>query len=75
MRVGLDQAELPGGVSVAEVARPAGVFTSVPALLDAIEAYLAVHNQGPQPLQWTETTDQILAKVRRVRVTLNAITT
>jgi transposase len=51
-----------------------GIFTSVPALIDAIETYLAAHNQDPQPFQWTATTDQILAKVRRGRVTLNAIT-
>src|SRR5436309_7596376 len=37
-----------------------GVFASVPALTDAIEAYLAAHNQDPQPFQWTATTDQIL---------------
>jgi transposase len=50
-----------------------GVFTSVPALIEAIEAYLAAHNQDPQPFRWTATTAQILEKVRRGRVTLNAI--
>ena len=48
---------------------------SVPALIDAIETYLAAHNYDPQPFQWTATTEQILEKVRRGRVTLNAITT
>ena len=39
----------------------------------AIETYLAAHNENPQPFQWTATTDQILEKIRRGRVTLNAI--
>ncbi len=50
-----------------------GIFHSVPSLIDAIETYLATHNQSPQPFQWTATADQILAKVRRGRVTLQAI--
>jgi transposase len=53
---------------------PRGVFTSVPALIDAIETYLAAHTDNPQPLLSTATTAQILAKVRRGRVTLSAIT-
>jgi transposase len=51
-----------------------GIFHSVPDLIDAIQAHLAAHNNNPKPFQWTATTDQILAKVRRGRVTLNAIT-
>ena len=51
-----------------------GVFTSVPALINAIETYLTAHNHDPQPFRWTATTEQILEKVRRGRVTLNAIT-
>ncbi len=51
-----------------------GIFHSVPALIDAIDAYLAAHNQNPQPFQWTATSEQILSKVRRGRVTLDAIT-
>jgi transposase len=51
-----------------------GVFHSVPDLIDAIETYLATHNQDPQPFVWTATAEQILEKVRRGRVTLNAIT-
>ena len=51
-----------------------GIFHSVPDLIDAIQTYLATHNQHPEPFQWTATTDQILAKVRRGRITLNAIT-
>lgn len=37
-------------------------------------ACCANHNSNPQPFQWTATADQILAKVRRGRVTLDAIT-
>jgi transposase len=50
-----------------------GIFHSVPDLIDAIETYLAAHNQNPEPFTWTATTDQILNKVHRGRVTLEAI--
>ncbi len=50
-----------------------GVFTSVPDLIDAIDAYLAANNQNPQPFVWTATAEQILEKVRRGRVALDAI--
>jgi transposase len=50
-----------------------GIFHSVPDLIDAIQTYLAAHNENPKPFQWTATTDQILDKVRRGRATLNAI--
>jgi hypothetical protein len=48
-----------------------GVFRSVPDLIAAIEAYLKAHNDDPKPLVWTATAEQILAKVRRGRATLN----
>jgi len=51
-----------------------GIFHSVPDLIAAIEDYLAAHNADPQPFTWTATTDQILEKVRRGRVTLNQLT-
>jgi transposase len=51
-----------------------GIFHNVPALIAAIEAYLEANNNDPQPFVWTATTDQILAKVRRGRITLTAIT-
>ena len=51
-----------------------GVFRSVPDLIDAIDAYLAANNKHPEPFVWTATAEQILAKVRRGRVTLDAIT-
>ena len=51
-----------------------GIFTSVPDLIAAIEAYLNATNNNPQPFTWTATAEQILAKVRRGRVTLDTIT-
>jgi len=51
-----------------------GIFHSVPDLIAAIETYLAAHNNDPQPFQWTASTAQILAKVRRGRVALETIT-
>jgi transposase len=50
-----------------------GIFHSVPDLIDAIETYLAAHNDNPKPFTWTSTSEKILAKVRRGRVTLDAI--
>ncbi len=58
----------------AEKAIRRGAFKSVPDLIDAIVTHLAAHNDNPQPFQWTATTDQILEKVKRGRVTLDAIT-
>jgi transposase len=40
-----------------------GVFKSVRALEQAIEAYLAEHNANPKPFKWTATADLILRKV------------
>jgi transposase len=51
-----------------------GVFQSVPDLIAAIDAYLKANNDTPAPFVWTATADQILEKVRRGRVALNAIT-
>ncbi len=51
-----------------------GIFHSVPDLIDAIQAYLDAHNRDPKPFRWTASTDQILEKVRRGRVALDAIT-
>jgi transposase len=51
-----------------------GVFRSVPDLIDAIDAYLAANNKHPEPFVWTATAEQVLAKVRRGRVTLDVIT-
>jgi transposase len=50
-----------------------GVFHSVPELIAAIGDYLDATNADPQPFTWTASADQILEKVRRGRVTLDAI--
>jgi ubiquinone/menaquinone biosynthesis C-methylase UbiE len=50
-----------------------GVFHSVPDLIAAIGDYLDATNADPQPFTWTASADSILEKVRRGRVTLNAI--
>jgi transposase len=47
-----------------------GVFHSVNELITAIEQYLKANNDKPNPFVWTATTEQILAKVARGRVTL-----
>jgi transposase len=47
-----------------------GSFNSVPDLIAAIEEYTAARNDNPKPFLWTATTESILAKVRRGRVTL-----
>ncbi|MGH6913704.1 MAG: IS630 family transposase [Geminicoccales bacterium] len=51
-----------------------GIFTSVPDLIAAIEAYLTATNENPTPFVWTATAEQILAKARRGRVALETIT-
>ena len=50
-----------------------GVFHSVPDLITAIETYLKIHNDSPNPFVWTATADAILDKVRRGRVALNQV--
>jgi transposase len=50
-----------------------GVFHSVPDLIAAIQDYLNAHNDNPRPLIWTATADDILAKVARGRVALEAV--
>ena len=49
-----------------------GVFHSVPDLIAKIEEYLAAHNDNPKPFIWTATAEDILAKVARGRVALQA---
>ena len=48
-----------------------GVFFSVPELIVAIEEYLDQHNGDPSPYIWTKSANDILAKVKRARRTLN----
>jgi transposase len=52
-----------------------GVFQSVPDLIAEIDAYLTQTNTNPTPFTWTKTAEQIVEKVQRGRVTLDAITT
>lgn len=49
-----------------------GSFASVADLVDAIEDYIAHHNDDPRPFIWTKTAGQIIAKVRRGRIALAA---
>lgn len=50
------------------------MFHSVPDLIASIEAYLDAHNNDPKPFIWTATAEDILAKVARGRVALQAVT-
>ena len=49
-----------------------GVFRSVPELIVAIEAYIAVHNQNPKPFVWTAKANDILQKVIRANRQLSS---
>ncbi len=51
-----------------------GSFASVGDLVDAIEAYIASHNNDPKPFVWTKTADEIIDKVKRGRVALQQTT-
>ncbi len=42
-----------------------GVFTSVPQLIDTIDAYIAQPNKNPKPFIWTKSARDILQKVIR----------
>jgi transposase len=47
-----------------------GLFTSVDALVDAIELWAEHWNDNPTPFAWTKTADEIITKVRRGRAAL-----
>ncbi|MEL6228073.1 MAG: IS630 family transposase [Pseudomonadota bacterium] len=49
-------------------------FPSVRSLIDAIEAYIDLHNEQPKPFVWTKTADEIIAKVERARAALKTPT-
>ena len=49
-----------------------GVFTSVPELVTAIDAYIAHHNTQPKPFIWTKTARDILQKVIRANARLSS---
>lgn len=48
-----------------------GVFKSVEELIAAIETYIANHNENPKSFVWTAKAEDILAKVRRARESLD----
>jgi transposase len=50
-----------------------GTFGSVPALVAAIEEYVAIRNAEAKPFAWTATAESIIQKVRRGRVALDRI--
>jgi transposase len=49
-----------------------GVFSSVPELVAAIEAYIAHHNTNPKPFIWTKSARDILQKVIRANSRLSS---
>jgi transposase len=49
-----------------------GVFPSVPALIDAIQAYLDAYNEDPKPFVWMATVESIVEKVNRCKAILQA---
>ena len=49
-----------------------GVFTSVPALVAAIDQYVAHHNTNPKPFIWTKSARDILQKVIRANRRLSS---
>jgi transposase len=48
-----------------------GVFTNVPQLIAAIDAYIAQVNQSPKPFVWTAKAHDILEKVNAARTALH----
>ena len=50
-----------------------GVFKSVAELEAAITAYLAHHNQQPQPFTWTASVESIIEKIGRAKETLETL--
>ena len=50
-----------------------GSFASVQELIDAIQEFIDVHNDDPKPFVWTATADEIIEKVQRGRVALEAV--
>ncbi len=60
-----------GAITTKRIRR--GSFGSVAEPIEAIEDYIARHNEDPIPFIWTKTAKQIIAKVRRGRVALEAV--
>jgi len=49
-----------------------GVFTSVPELIQTIDAYIAEHNKNPKPFIWTAKATDVLEKVVRANRRLSS---
>ncbi len=60
-----------GAITTKRIRR--GSFGSVRELIEAIEDYIAHHNEDPVPFIWTKTAKQIITKVRRGRVALETV--
>jgi Transposase and inactivated derivatives len=50
-----------------------GVFTSVPALIEAIETWVEHWNRDPKPFVWHKPAQEIIEKVRRGRAALHQV--
>lgn len=50
-----------------------GVFRSVPELVAAIEDYIRLNNQDPNPFVWTKRADEILKKVGHCKVVIETL--
>lgn len=50
-----------------------GVFHSVPDLIAAIEEYIRLNNQDPQPFVWTRKVDEIIQKVSRCKAIMETL--
>lgn len=50
-----------------------GSFSSVPALIAAIEEYLSNHNQNPRVFLWSASADKILSKITICKEALDAL--
>ena len=50
-----------------------GVFSSVPAFIDAIELWIEHWNDDPRPFMWHAEADKIIEKVRRGRAALTEV--
>jgi len=69
--LGMD-ARIPDVVRITTERLRRGVFTSVPELVAAIEAYVAHHNIQPKPFIWTKSARDILQKVIRANNRLSS---
>lgn len=58
---------------LSEKALRRGSFYNVDDLVGAIQEYINAHNDKPKPFIWTASANDILAKVKRARRTLNKL--